>query len=104
MAADRVQDVNMKPKNESSSESIVNPETGLITDEYAMAWVDTQDMQRLGKKQEFKACPPMASLHFTPPTDVKLAELQFAINPRIHFYLYGYMGVRFLSRAKAGQC
>ena len=65
MAAHGVQDVPMKGKKESSSEFNVTPEVGLVMDDSAAVWGDTQadlaDMQRLGKKQEFQACPSIAS-------------------------------------------
>jgi hypothetical protein len=52
--------MNLEVKYDSSSgDTNLNPETGLITDRSWGAFGDTQadlaDMQRLGKKQEFKA-------------------------------------------------
>jgi hypothetical protein len=67
MVADEMHAATMKAKYDSSSAELnANPEVGLIMAEAVGAWGDTEadlaDMQRLGKRHEFKAWPRTASL------------------------------------------
>lgn len=55
MDTEKTSDAMKSPYHSSSKESTRNPEAGLLNNSQRLGDGDFADMQRLGKKQEFKA-------------------------------------------------